>query len=563
LVFNVFITPIFSFVQQFYVMPSLVYQDYTSLMMKLISPWNGTAWPYSQLVAPFNSGGFRQPLVDPWVFGTTLLLRHVDFRAITEPGLPWGLDGKIRRGDSFRSLNYDSPLLTDHYNLALMEFLGDEYLGWDGQASLDFTKKDIKNIALKHGILHYTGPRNKTKNDLRKDFYHHLVDRYKEHGSIASSNSLVHFKGLPKRTPAFLVTHFIKALCNALPTDSKRRFVNPECSLHPAKSPTNMYPCYFCDFGDAEHHGDRNKHIFNDCPTTRTAISDALKSEEGPGDPSLLSMYGKKTTPLYILDFPTASSHYKYSRLGFILCALWSIWSTLEEIKKGRSRSGAASRITQRILAMSKIWSGESRSGATCGNASNRSTQQMLKCKVDADKLISSFPTNSILVYTDGSSLGNPGPAGAGAYITSSGVSAIKILCPLGHSTNNVGEMWAIGMALLFIRKDVIFGNLSETRPIYILSDSLVARNAINNGTAVQKQLRAMITRIRELADTFEPKRPKIYWVPGHSGVIGNEIADSLATEASSRSENTHSDGSMADCLEFFSDFQWTAFNYM
>ena len=52
LVFNVFVTPIFSFVQQFYTMPSSVLREYRSVMHRAISPFRGTAWPYSQLCAP-------------------------------------------------------------------------------------------------------------------------------------------------------------------------------------------------------------------------------------------------------------------------------------------------------------------------------------------------------------------------------------------------------------------------------------------------------------------------------------------------------------------------------
>ena len=436
LVFNVFVTPIFSFVQQFYVMPGSIYQTYTNLMMKMISPWNGTAWPYAQLVAPFRSGGFRQPLTDPWVFGTSLLLRKVDFKALkSEEDLPWRLDGTVRGGDIQRSLNYDSPLFSDHYNLSLMEFLGDEFLNWDGQTPLNFSKADIKCVSIQHGILHYTGPRSGSKSDLLKDFYHHIADRYKLHESAASPNSFSHFKVLSKQTPYFLISHYIKCLCNALPTDSKRRFVDPDCSTHHARSPTNKYPCYLCDFGDGVNHGDRCKHIFSDCPSAKSAVMSALCSPDGPGDKSFTNIFLKKTTPLYILDFPTAPEKCNYSRLGFILCALWSIWSALIEVKKGRSRNGVVQRITQNLLSMKEIWSRSTRSGTSgkYGSASSRSSQQKLVCKRDAERLVGSFPKNSLLIFTDGSSRGNPGPAGAGALITAPGLDEVRILFPLGR----------------------------------------------------------------------------------------------------------------------------------
>jgi hypothetical protein len=67
IVFNVFITPIFSYVQMFYMMPSCILRDYRSTMRRAISPFGGTAWPYSQLCAPSSFVGFKQPLRDPWV----------------------------------------------------------------------------------------------------------------------------------------------------------------------------------------------------------------------------------------------------------------------------------------------------------------------------------------------------------------------------------------------------------------------------------------------------------------------------------------------------------------
>ena len=97
IIFNVFITPIFSFVQQFYTMPSSVLREYRSIMRRAISPFGGTAWPYSQLCAPTSSVGFRQPLRDPWAFNTLLILRGVDFSSLrSEEDLPWNLNGSYR-----------------------------------------------------------------------------------------------------------------------------------------------------------------------------------------------------------------------------------------------------------------------------------------------------------------------------------------------------------------------------------------------------------------------------------------------------------------------------------
>jgi ribonuclease HI len=550
LIFNVFITTIFSFVQQFYVMPSDVYQSYTSVMLKMINPWNGSAWPYSQLVAPLRSGGFRQPLVDPWVYGTSMLLRHVDFASITsEALLPWALNMVLPADRSFKSLNYDSPVLSDHRNLALMEFLGDEYLCWDGTTALSIGRKDIKRVALKHGILSYSGPRCSAKNSLRKDFCHHLLDRYSAYGSPAASNMYIHFDKIPKQTPAIMITVFIKALCNALNTDSRFRHVKKDCSTHLMRTHLNPYPCYLCGEGGVLSRGDSTRHVFLDCQVVKDAFRSVLISPEGPADPSFRSIYDKKTTPLFILDFPVAKPTLGYSRLCLCICAIFSVWNCRVEIKKGRDCAGVVPRIVNRILSERRWWSVGASTATKYGSASSRSAEQKLACHVDSASLIASLPGNAVVVYTDGSAIGNPGPAGAGAYITSPNFAPVSLLQPLGVSTNNLGEMWAVGMALEFILSNKDFRSIWLS-PIYILSDSLFTISTIEKGYSQQTRLEEITRSIILLLGEFKTRIPKFYWVPGHSGVPGNEVADSLATRASelSRCENI----SVASCLDPF-----------
>ena len=477
---------------------------------------------------------------DPWVFGTSLLLKNFDFSSLkSEDDLPWLLSGELRVGGNYESNNYNSPLISDHKNLTLMEFLGPEYLDWDGHTPLTLDKKSIKSVAIKRGLLLYRGPFSTTKKS--KDFYHHVASKYALEGSSAASNSIDHFSSLPRDIPAFLVSHYIKALCNALNTDSRRRGFDADCSSHPKKNSTNKWPCYFCDGGDLTNPGDRGKHIFSSCPVVKMAISAALRSHEGPNDPLFTKIFDLKTTPLFILDFPLTKL--KYSRLSFIMCALWAIWDNLLQIKKGRSKSNAASRIEKDIIGHKNIWEAKKRNTTTYGNASTRSAQQKTKAFSDATKLIASLPDNAILVFTDGSALGNPGPAGAGAFITTRSVNSpltdYRLLHPMGHSTNNAGELWAIGMALTFINDQPRLKNMACLSPIFVLTDSLFAINAINKGYTKVPALKPVVKLLHALLDNMPSyfRKPKLYWVPGHAGVMGNEAADSLATMASSKSQ--------------------------
>ena len=158
LTFNVFITPIFSYVQQFYIMPSSVYRDYRSIMHRAITPFRGSAWPYSQLCAPASSFGFKQPLRDPWVFNIVVSLRRIDFSLISsELDLPWNLDGSRRgKNKKINSSNWDSPIFSVHADLRLMEFLGPNFLGWDGSSPLPcLDDKNLKRIVNQSLIVSY------------------------------------------------------------------------------------------------------------------------------------------------------------------------------------------------------------------------------------------------------------------------------------------------------------------------------------------------------------------------------------------------------------------------
>ncbi len=59
-----------------------------------------------------------------------------------------------------------------------------------------------------------------------------------------------------------------------------------------------------------------------------------------------------------------------------------------------------------------------------------------------------------IILYTDGGARGNPGPAGAGAYITDEhGAVLAEVAKFLGHKTNNFAEYEAVIVGLEAIKK--------------------------------------------------------------------------------------------------------------
>lgn len=86
---------------------------------------------------------------------------------------------------------------------------------------------------------------------------------------------------------------------------------------------------------------------------------------------------------------------------------------------------------------------------------------------------------NKIIIYTDGGARGNPGPAGAGAYITDdknkklSGVSKF-----LGKTTNNFAEYEAVILGLKEAKK--MFGKKLKDMSVQIKLDSELVTKQLN-----------------------------------------------------------------------------------
>ena len=360
--FNVFITPIFSFVQQFYVMPSSVLRVYRSMMRRAIAPFAGTAWPYSQLCAPTKLVGFKQPLRDPWAHNVYIILKNFDFSIISsEADLPWNLEGSLRRRDR-RATNWDSPVFQVHADLLLMEFLGADYLNWDGISALPkldgpaIKKHVTQNLIVSYGVGRYAS----YTEHFGKDHFSHLRDRCNKHGVADAGKVISHFTKLPKKTPAFLISHYIKLLSGSLNWDGgRRRKFDPNGSVHLNKNDLNPWPCYLCDEGDLALPGDNEKHLFVSCSCVKSAWIDVLLHPSGPCDGEWYRITTNKTSPLFITDFPLADDNQGYNRLALIISFCWAIYKTIGQIKMGRSADGACARAVSLTMSLRNIWTSD------------------------------------------------------------------------------------------------------------------------------------------------------------------------------------------------------------
>lgn len=126
-----------------------------------------------------------------------------------------------------------------------------------------------------------------------------------------------------------------------------------------------------------------------------------------------------------------------------------------------------------------------------------------------------------LIVYTDGASRGNPGPAGAGwLFVRDDGRVVAEGRLPLGHTTNNVAEYQAVIAALQRARH-------LGARRIRLRSDSELLVQQLSGAYRVRAEhLQPLYRQVQELVRAFE--RVTFEHVPREQ----NRRADRLANEA-------------------------------
>ncbi|MES3005708.1 MAG: RNase H family protein [Patescibacteria group bacterium] len=145
-----------------------------------------------------------------------------------------------------------------------------------------------------------------------------------------------------------------------------------------------------------------------------------------------------------------------------------------------------------------------------------------------------------VILFTDGSSRGNPGPGGWGSVMVYPDSHGILKVDELGGrekvTTNNRMEISAVAFGLMHI--DGFYENLGEVLFIIYTDSSYVLNGATkwihgwkrNNWISSTKEPVKNQDLWEELSLAIEGKNIEWRLVPGHAGVPGNERCDVIAT---------------------------------
>ena len=167
-----------------------------------------------------------------------------------------------------------------------------------------------------------------------------------------------------------------------------------------------------------------------------------------------------------------------------------------------------------------------------------RDRDQDRKCFINT---WNSLPLKSTRVFTDGSSFGNPGPAGYG-FTYKLAHQPRKYISKFIHhrASNNVAELHGIRGACNSIAAELRALPPEDRDPVYIFVDNQFAINAANGESKIRAN-KALVTQVQDSLETLRQITPTtLVWVPGHAGIGGNELADVLAKRGAKGTNSGH-----------------------
>lgn len=148
--------------------------------------------------------------------------------------------------------------------------------------------------------------------------------------------------------------------------------------------------------------------------------------------------------------------------------------------------------------------------------------------------------SHEVIIYTDGSSRGNPGPGGYGAILIS-GNRKKELSQGYRHTTNNRMELMAVIAALEAMKKTRL--------NITIYTDSQYIVKAVKEGW-LNKWLATNFAKGKKNKDlwvrfynVYKQHNIKFVWVKGHADNAYNNRCDELATAAADGNDLLTDDG--------------------
>jgi ribonuclease HI len=335
--------------------------------------------------------------------------------------------------------------------------------------------------------------------------------------------ALANYRRLPKTIPDYVRVRYMELLHNAFPTSRRQDHAHRKGQSHLVHSKPKA-KCHLCsqDFDDIEH-------LINDCTVARAAFDETV------------SDYDVKKVDFNRKSFYLAFDGVPVSTRSLIFLVVFLHCIIIARKQYMEDPEPVTAAVISRIF---KVETGKlNKALHPTVNPGFRQDTEAYKMAVKARRsrvspslglaiqnLIHFYEDGyHVIIYTDGSSIPNPGPSGAGIvmvnYPEPGDIQTFAVPC--GHGSNNIGELHAIGHALSILAR-----SSNPRKKVAIFSDSNYAMDIASGVSAYHSHLnlarsvRTLYAQVDVICDI------RMFWLPGHADLAGNEQADLLAKEA-------------------------------
>jgi ribonuclease HI/exonuclease III len=505
---NTFVISLFSYHFLFFVIPKEFYSSIKSLIIKLVTPFNGGAYTYESLLCLNFIFSIRPPLKDLWAVNISLLAARSPY-----------IHSNSNYNDLPKiSLAY-SKFIIEHRDAAAIDFWRDRHIAESGILTplLKCTSPCIYQAMIEDVYLFEAATHigKKVASFVSSNFPDTPSLHYTCVESISSALSFA-----ARGSPASFLFHHFAFLNNALATSRRMRHQNKISIDDVAK-------CFFCNNSE-----DSIVHIYCFCPVIHRARSIFFRRCDKFD--LLLSLFPSYDSSS-CFPFPLALSlliDVPHKLCPHFLAFNYAVWKFRVPSQGTSSEMDDAWR-SNRVAELASTYFTRTKS------PKKRLPPSSDESVISHDTILTSALSSDLICYTDGSASPNPGPAGAGASIFNLTTSTVTDLgTPLGFGTNNLGELAAIGLCLSEL---VSLYSCSSFRPshIFLFTDSLYASNAVTSRTLPVAHATS-ISSLRLLFSSVARLAPiTLHWIRGHSGAGGNERVDKIAKRYAKLSPNS------------------------
>jgi ribonuclease HI len=159
---------------------------------------------------------------------------------------------------------------------------------------------------------------------------------------------------------------------------------------------------------------------------------------------------------------------------------------------------------------------------------SGKDSQQQVLLKDTIDTIRARYSSCKYIIYTDGSAANGLYNGGSAAVITTGDIENPEVVETLMEKGRRITSSYETELTALHMAANWLNTNAKEDE-VAICTDSYAAVTALDSSRMKSQDLIEVVSVLSQ-----RPGRTFVQWVPGHTGLPGNELADAAANAAAS-----------------------------